>query len=629
MLKTPWLNHRLALGVILVTATFLRLYHLHFSFSNDELSALSRLDFNHLGPLFREGIRVDGHPAFTQLLLWFWTALTGTTHEWLVRIPFALMGTGAVYFTYLTGREWFGKNAGLAAAAALTGLQFFILYSQLARPYSPGLFFTMGTAFYWSRLVVGSRRNSDVWIGALFATLAMYTHYFSFLQVVVMAFLGLFMLKKRSASRYLLALVIAVALWLPHVPITLYQLTLEGVGSWLSAPEPGFAKGLLTRITNESWWLLLALILAAATGWGASHRSIAPSRWQLIALLLVVIPFLVGYFYSIWKFPVLQYAVMLFAAPFLILLIFSPLAGQQNTVSGPLISMLVLGITTGHTVWIHEHYNRNHFGVFRELTEHMSRWQLQYGAENTLALANVVSPWYIQHYAQQMDPPPRFDLYNLSADTSRQALWAKVVDADAYNYVALCWSNHSMSEDVLEMIRINYPQMIERHDYFNSGAYLFGKKRNESGRWPLLDSVLVSTVQVMPDTLPGSPPNLGVVLAENEQFSKPIELNLNNLKQSPPELAVLDTYFYTSDTSRVTLVIEYEDEASNSFWYGRDLDPVYRMPGALQRMVIGHRLPTSQGANPRIKAYLWKQSPDSLEIIWMQLQLHHEAILPY
>ncbi len=628
-MKTPWLNHRHALGIILVTAALLRLYHLSFSFSNDELSALSRLEFDNLGELFCEGIRVDGHPAFTQVLLWFWTALTGINYEWLVRLPFALMGAVAVYFTYLTGREWFGKNAGLAAAAAITGLQFFILYSQIARPYSPGLFFTMGTAFFWSRLILGSRRYSEVWMGAVFAALAMYTHYFSFLQVVVMAFLGLFMLQKKSLPRYLLALVIALALWLPHAPITLYQLSLDGVGSWLSAPDPGFARGLLARIVNESWWLLIVLIAVATTGWAIYNRSIAPSRWQLVALLLIIIPFLVGYFYSVLKFPVLQYSVMLFAAPFLILLIFSPLAGAQNASSGPWISLLVLVITASHTIFVHEHYKRNHFGVFRELVNHANRWQAEYGGENILTLANVVSPWYIRHYAQQFEPPTHFDLYNLATDTSMHKVWTHVVDADTHDFVALFWSNHSMSEDVIEMIRINYPVLIERHDYFNSGGYLFGKQEEAVSRSPMLDTISVSTILEMPDTLPDFVPNLGTVLSENEHFSKPIELDLSHFQHTPPGLAVLNASFYTTDTSRVSLVLEYEDGTPNNFWYGRDLDPVYRTPGALQRVVIARRLPDSPGEKPTLKAYLWKQSPDSLEIIWMQLQLHEEAILPY
>ncbi|MFN5324650.1 MAG: glycosyltransferase family 39 protein [Bacteroidota bacterium] len=142
-----------ALRLLLFLALAMRLYGLSaFSLSNDELSALSRLQFDSLIDVLKFGVYPDYHPAGVQLFLFYWTGLFGFD-EWVVRLPFAWMGVVSVYLVFRIGKSWFGEATGLLAAGSMAVLEFTLLYSQIARPYSPGLMFALLTVFYWSRFL--------------------------------------------------------------------------------------------------------------------------------------------------------------------------------------------------------------------------------------------------------------------------------------------------------------------------------------------------------------------------------------------------------------------------------------------------------------------------------------------
>ncbi|MBI9039541.1 MAG: hypothetical protein JEY97_15540 [Bacteroidales bacterium] len=67
------------LAVIIINATILRFYkYSSFSLSNDELSALHRLQFDSFGEMIEKGVKLnDVHPAGVQTFLFFRTKLFG------------------------------------------------------------------------------------------------------------------------------------------------------------------------------------------------------------------------------------------------------------------------------------------------------------------------------------------------------------------------------------------------------------------------------------------------------------------------------------------------------------------------------------------------------------------------
>ena len=118
-------NRNLALIIlVLLTAAVLRLMYLSgFSFSNDELSALYRVQFDRFSDLVSKGFYVDGHPGGVQVFLYYWVKWFGMS-EVAVRLPFALAGILSVFMTYRVGKRWFSENTGIYAALLVAVLEF-------------------------------------------------------------------------------------------------------------------------------------------------------------------------------------------------------------------------------------------------------------------------------------------------------------------------------------------------------------------------------------------------------------------------------------------------------------------------------------------------------------------------
>jgi hypothetical protein len=165
MNKDPRRYERWLIGLTLVVAALFRFYPFgEVSLSNDELSALVRTRFPSFNEMIRGGVYTDFHPAGVQSFLYYWTNLLGES-AFLLRLPFILSGLGSIWLIYRLGSRWFHTAAGLLAAAMFSVLEYSIIYSQLARPYSPGLFFCLLATWYWTNL---SEQTADLHSPALF-----------------------------------------------------------------------------------------------------------------------------------------------------------------------------------------------------------------------------------------------------------------------------------------------------------------------------------------------------------------------------------------------------------------------------------------------------------------------------
>ena len=98
---------------------------------------------------------------------------------------------------YLTSRKWFNYYTAVLVTSTLAVSQFAILYSQIARPYSAGLFFVLLTLHGWNGFIFLQKNQKPKFYSLIvFITgmiLSMYNHYFSFLMVAIIGISGLFM----------------------------------------------------------------------------------------------------------------------------------------------------------------------------------------------------------------------------------------------------------------------------------------------------------------------------------------------------------------------------------------------------------------------------------------------------
>ena len=103
-----------------------------------------------------------------------------------------------------------------------------------ARPYNSGVFFLL-MAFYG--ILELKVNQAKLWKWTFIISLgligAMLSHYFAFLVALVLSGLGLFYVGRKRLLYLLAAGVLAVLLFIPHLPIAFFQVGRGGSG-WLS-----------------------------------------------------------------------------------------------------------------------------------------------------------------------------------------------------------------------------------------------------------------------------------------------------------------------------------------------------------------------------------------------------------
>jgi len=279
------------LAILLIAAgAALRFYNFNeWSLSNDELSALTRLKYDTYGEMIEKGVRTnDMHPMGVQSFLWWWTHLFGTTVT-AVRLPFVILGVFSIPMFYLTGRNFFGKSAALMATAVFSALQFPILYAQLARPYSPGLFFCLLTVYAWSNMVwkdvEWKWRNGFLFI--LGGLGCMYSHYFSFMFAGIVGLFGFYYLRKRALKNYFICGILMMVFYIPNLNVFISQFSIGGLGGpegWLGPPEKDALWKYILFCLNDSVLLFFFLIVAAVVFFFRFRQQPAWTNKQTVAL---------------------------------------------------------------------------------------------------------------------------------------------------------------------------------------------------------------------------------------------------------------------------------------------------------------------------------------------------------
>lgn len=457
------------------------------SITADEVSALLRLQFDSFSEMLQNGVKPDGHPAFTQVLLWFWTKLFGDS-EFTVRLPFVLMGTASVWFGAQAARKLFGAGNGLATAAALAFLQFPIMYSQLARPYAPGLFFTMLAAYFVARFSEEQKANWKHIAGfAIAGAGAAYSHYFSLYTTLLLGVAGLFLVTKENRKLYFVAAFSAVVLFLPHITFTLSQLSIGGVGGpggWLGAPTIEFFGAHFFYIFNSSLGLMIVVLFFAAVALFFNFRR--TGKRQIAMLLLWLIPMLTGYFYSVYVNPVLQHSVLLFSFPFLIMLLFSWLPYDENSIWSYRYAIVMLIPMLWYSTAYKPFRLTDHFGRLKEIVETYINAEEKFGRSKVDVLFNVDANYFVDYYLNRYQHNPDtywYCMFHTDRNDELQQLRSLVNSSNA-DYFVYGWSTRESFPAAEDIIRDKFPGLIEKHEWFNSAVYVFGRSQTAPPELP-------------------------------------------------------------------------------------------------------------------------------------------------
>jgi len=342
--------------VILVVsvAAGLRFYDLYaLPLTNDETSALMRLSAKSVSELLGTVVWNDGHPMLVQVFLWYWTKWFGTA-VWVVKLPFLLCGLGSVILMIRIGIRLSAAWAGLLAAAMLATLQFPLMYSEIARPYAPGLLLSLWAFYVWLRWLEVCKTEVagiNLWAKPLILlSIAGYlgasNHYFNGLILALLFISGLMILPRNRWIRYLWPWLLGAALYMHQIGIFMHHLQVGSPG-WLQVPTwKSLFKHFMYCFGYSLWpihvWLLSVLLGEliqkrkikwlgfdqTQVGWKGSssvadgsdlsekHQKRAINR---VIWLLYLAPLVIAYLYSVYRAPVFQDSVLLFSFGFGIL----------------------------------------------------------------------------------------------------------------------------------------------------------------------------------------------------------------------------------------------------------------------------------------------------------------------
>lgn len=327
---------------IFLVALAVRLWHLgKQSLWMDESFSLWMA--SHSIPKIFEALRQDTHPPLFYLFLHAWLPLGRT--EFMVRLPFALMGALNAFLVYRIGMICCDRRtAGLAAFFWATS--FVALNSETqARMYAMAVCLSLSAT--WAFLEAYRKRRLLEWLVYLMlASAALYTHYYT--GFVFLAHLIFLFLRRRSKEGAALSIGLVVVM-LPWSGFLMAQMG-NGVAQGMISLQKHdlflFSKLLGTYQFIHVVWVN-ALVSALALGvisWGQKTLFDSKSEFGFFPLLLLITPLLLPLGVSLltpYHIFLFRYAILF--APYFAFIFFRGISVFPRSVSFPL-GVALLGI---------------------------------------------------------------------------------------------------------------------------------------------------------------------------------------------------------------------------------------------------------------------------------------------
>ncbi|MBI4929470.1 MAG: glycosyltransferase family 39 protein [Bacteroidetes bacterium] len=604
--------------LILFIASTLRLWNYWgWSYTHDELSAITRLNYDSVSQLISKGIQPDGHPAFVQLLLYFWIKLFGLS-ETSVRLPFVLAGIGSIALVYLISKKWFGFATACFSSLTLAMLDFPILYSQIARPYSFGLFFSLLAVWCWTNLLFGNEKK--IYLKAIYygiaTALCMLTHYFAFFFAVTVALTGFLFLKKETWKPYLLSGIIAIMIFLPHIPVSLHQFGLGGVGEWLAKPESDYLWKFILYGFNESPLIVTFLAILFLLSILIYHLDLSLSKFHFLCIAWFSLPFLAGYYYSVKINPVLQYSTLLFSFPFLLIFLFSFFKERKRKTNNLLLAST--GIILFYSTCIEQRfYKREYFGVFKEINKAVVDLQTKYGEENVTTLLNTSCKEIFDFYFQRMNKTVSYN-YCVGDSYDFEAEMLCKIDSCSTPYFLYGWSNFRSAYEIPEMIKRKFPCIVYDEKHFNSQITLFGK--NDSCKRDTIyfsregfekPAFTFSYNETKTDTSHFHSGKYSLFIESANEYCITIRSTAKNIFHDNKGCVNISAWVFPTDTFNAQIVMEVGDPKGNHDWQARSLSQFIKTTNKWQEVFATFKLPSNTYPEDEVVIYLWNQGKNS------------------
>ena len=613
------LSNKQILVFVMIIGSVLRFFNYDdIPFTADEFSALFRLKFDSFYELIEKGVKIDGHPAGVQVCLYYWTKLFGES-EWVVKLPFTILGICSIYFIFLIGKKWFNETVGLIAAVYVASLQFTVMYSQIARPYISGFFFGLIMVNFLTNLILKPERNftRNILFFILAASICTYNHHFSLLFAFMVGITGIVLIKKEYRLKYLLAGLIVFVLYIPHLRIFFYQLGVGGVGGvdgWLGKPNSDFLFQFIFYIFNYSVFALILSILIAISGFFKWKDRKIEYQFMLISAIWFLTSFLIGYFYSIYFNPVLQYSVLIFSFPFLFFFMFAFLKEQSARVNLLLVVLISL-VNISTLIFQRKHYSL----LYESILEHavLDFKHNSCDTSNTIFLVDSEKK-RTDYFVRKHAIGEKFIFISTIPLLQLKQLLEKETQTKQKLYLG-CLS--SIPPNIVPLIQDYFPTIEIQNNYFEGTTYVFSKEKNKtikhidfldfnspiSSNWASIEKTKIIHNNSSPNQ---NNYHLTKEVEWGPTFATPLMRVINN-KNNFIDISVEAKSKHS--LSGVVLVASLESNGKSIYWGGTDFSELNQIEldsNEMQR--FHHSIKLSDiyldHTNLELKIYIWNKN---------------------
>jgi hypothetical protein len=601
----------LALGAVLRFWNFPNMPYMH-----DELSALGRTLYPSVQDVITYGVEInDTHPPGVQLFLYFWTNLFGTK-EIVVKFPFILCGLFSILLAYKISKKWFTISVAFIVASFMATMQYTVMYSQLIRPYSSGVFFCLLMVFCWNEFLFEPGHKKKWLIGyILSAVCCAYDHHFALLFAFIVGLSGIPFLTKISWKPYLLSGVIIFILYLPNLSILFYQLGKGGLGGpdgWLKQPEPGWLYMYFKYIFHFSYWMYaLVGVLLTLSILFCTRELEKTNKFRMLCIIWFFSSFLIQYFYSIYVSAIIQYSTLIFVFPFLLIFLFS-LFRELTIKQNMMLVFAILLIGTTSLAMTRKHFQVFYKQPFQQQLEATFESLDQIKNESDATIKLYIPPYLKtiikEHYSLKYNKNLDATYYSTLSQQPTPKIFRAFVFSRKTNYFIA----GDLPLEYIQIVKEKYPHMVVKKEGFTCSAYCFAKQKpeNELSNEVMFEQQLIKEKNMLDDT---------------QEFGKAFSFKLKDICYSRHTIINARATLFPGDTlSNPMLVVDIEEKGKVLAWGGVPYFNYNNNWGKPNTLFFSSDLTSFDfkgHPDAELKIYIWNRDKKQLEIQYMGFEV--------